>query len=87
MECLYSSLLVLGFVCFFFSSSHQRKVVAAASFAPRRSDGEVLEVRHNDVSRLGLLFVVKLQGVAVPFLALDVPLLALLLFDLFFRLG
>lgn len=86
MECLYSSLLVFGLFAFF-SSSRQRKVMAAASSAPRRSDGEVLEVRHDDVSRLGLLFVAKLQGVAVPFLALDVPLLALLLLDLFFCLG
>lgn len=87
MECLYSSLLVFGLFAFFSSSSRQRKVVAAASSAPRRSDGEVLEVCHDDVSRLGLLFVAKLQGVAVSFLALDVSLLALLLLDLLFCLG
>lgn len=53
------------------------------AFARPSSDGEVLEVGHNDVSRLGLLFVAKLEGVAVAFLALDVSLLALLLFNLF----
>lgn len=51
------------------------------------SDGEVLEVRHNDIVRLELLFVAGFEGAAVASLALEVALLALQLLDLFLGLG
>lgn len=55
--------------------------------SPRCSDGEVLEVCHYDVCRLVLQLVAGLNGVAVPFLALHVLVLALQLLQFLLGLG